>query len=42
MFYVQFKTYIMASVTEAETGAVFKNCQVVVSLRENLNEMGHP
>ena len=33
---------VMASATEAEIGAVFKNCQDYLSMRTALQEMGHP
>ena len=32
---------VMTSTAEVETGAVFKNCQAAVSLRENLIQMGY-
>ena len=32
----------MSSATEAEIGAVLKNCQTCVTVRKALTEMGHP
>ena len=33
---------VMASAAEAETGAVFVNCQEAIAVRQTLIEMGHP